>query len=380
MLEEALKRDHPDQGKDVGWRRWSSKENQRRSEEEQSRESISPGFPPNGPRADSLPVDAMRSPQPQLHPTPSNTPASYSTPPPTSTPAPESSRFFKFRLRGASRSPSLGGTHSRSAINSPTTANGLNTSHLTSASLPSLVLPEEQEAAKKEAELNEQLEDQRRKYETLAGEKAALESELESLSQALFEEVIGFLYFKFQANEVLQANKMVATERIKLAEADDELRSTLQEKEALKSALKLIEQENDRLRQHISEKADPASSEDNTERTLLSVKSLEAKLGEMNAQHEQALEMSRQSQSRRSLDSSEEDHTPIEQTESTEHTEHSEDELAEGINESESGDTVTPLAEVPPIPNTTSPPPRVENPWTSFFVKDSNHGLVTHMG
>ena len=36
---------------------------------------------------------------------------------------------------------------------------------------------------------------------------------------------------------------MVATERIKLAEADEELQSTIQEREALKSALKLIEKE-----------------------------------------------------------------------------------------------------------------------------------------
>lgn len=45
---------------------------------------------------------------------------------------------------------------------------------------------------------------------------------------------------------------MVATERIKLAEVDDELRVTIEEKEALKSALKLIERENDRLRHSIA--------------------------------------------------------------------------------------------------------------------------------
>ena len=42
---------------------------------------------------------------------------------------------------------------------------------------------------------------------------------------------------------------MVATERIRLAEVDEELQITRQEKEALRSALKVIEGENTRLRQ-----------------------------------------------------------------------------------------------------------------------------------
>jgi len=41
---------------------------------------------------------------------------------------------------------------------------------------------------------------------------------------------------------------MVATERMRLAELDDELRVTREEKNALRSALKLIEGENGRLR------------------------------------------------------------------------------------------------------------------------------------
>ncbi|KAG5735668.1 hypothetical protein E4T56_gene19, partial [Termitomyces sp. T112] len=53
----------------------------------------------------------------------------------------------------------------------------------------------------------------------------ALEAELESLSQALFEE----------------ANNMVATERIRLADIEEELREAKLEKEALRSALRLLE-------------------------------------------------------------------------------------------------------------------------------------------
>jgi hypothetical protein len=54
-----------------------------------------------------------------------------------------------------------------------------------------LVLPQEAEAeaAKREAELTGLLDEERKKYEVVASEKAALEAELESLSQALFEEV-----------------------------------------------------------------------------------------------------------------------------------------------------------------------------------------------
>jgi hypothetical protein len=176
MLEEALKRD-PDHGRNVGWRRWSSRENQRHSEE-QSREMPQHGLS----RVNSLSSDGTKSPNPPV------SPANAISPPPQSSTPPET-RFFKFRFRGSSRSPSLSqGSHSTvtSIQNSPADA-----SHLTSASLPSLALPHEIEAesSKREAELRTQLERQQKKYEILAGEKADLEGELESLSQALFEEV-----------------------------------------------------------------------------------------------------------------------------------------------------------------------------------------------
>jgi hypothetical protein len=75
--------------------------------------------------------------------------------------------------------------------------------HLTSASLPSLVAspspppplpaapaPVPQPAANNELEeLREQLSTEKRKSEKFAREKSELESEIENLSQALFEEV-----------------------------------------------------------------------------------------------------------------------------------------------------------------------------------------------
>ncbi|KXN81064.1 hypothetical protein AN958_06137 [Leucoagaricus sp. SymC.cos] len=81
-------------------------------------------------------------------------------------------------------------------------------------------------------DLNAELEKERAARKTAEQEKTNLEAELESLSQALFEE----------------ANKMVATERIKLAVTEEELSELRTEKEALKNALRLIEGENHSLR------------------------------------------------------------------------------------------------------------------------------------
>jgi predicted transcriptional regulator len=61
---------------------------------------------------------------------------------------------------------------------------------LTSASLPSLVPP--RPANDELEELRTQLLDEKHKSEKIAREKKELESELENLSQALFEEVRDF--------------------------------------------------------------------------------------------------------------------------------------------------------------------------------------------
>lgn len=79
------------------------------------------------------------------------------------------------------------------------------------------------------------LEAERQALKRAMEDKVNLEGELESLSQALFEE----------------ANKMVAQERIKRAEAEEELGEARAEKDALRAALRLIEA--DRLRASDSE-------------------------------------------------------------------------------------------------------------------------------
>jgi len=89
-----------------------------------------------------------------------------------------------------------------------------------------------EELAKQLAEVKKEVEEERMKKNSVSEEKNRLEGELESLSQALFEE----------------ANKMVASERIKRAETEEELRQTLDEKTALKEALRLLERENGELR------------------------------------------------------------------------------------------------------------------------------------
>jgi chromatin segregation and condensation protein Rec8/ScpA/Scc1 (kleisin family) len=167
---------------------------------------------------------------------------------------------------------------------------------------------------------------------------------------------------------------MVATERIKAAEADEELRSTIEEKEALKSALKLIERENDRLRQSILERADPPSSEDKTERTLLSITSLEGQ--SHNDSINNSLEPQDNSQTSLSEEVSEEDiHTP------KQHAEQGEDE-GSSIQGNTSVEMVTATTEAPSISKSVpSHPPSVSNPWsTTFLSKDFNQGLISSLG
>ncbi|KAJ8507433.1 hypothetical protein ONZ45_g10200 [Pleurotus djamor] len=121
--------------------------------------------------------------------------------------------------------------------------------HLTSPSLPTLPT---QSQLKEMEDLSAELEKERLKAKKALEDKVSLEAELESLSQALFEE----------------ANKMVATERIKRAETEEELREAILEKEALRSALKLIEGENSHLRSnsHSSPILPPSLSSNETVR------------------------------------------------------------------------------------------------------------------
>ncbi|KAJ8489454.1 hypothetical protein ONZ45_g13571 [Pleurotus djamor] len=193
MLEEAL-RHGSGNSKDVGWRRRSGRDS---TPEQGYRHSVDLPIPASASTIDSNP----------------DFPAPGSSTRPAS-PAPsqqENSRFFKFRFSGSS-------------ANSTPPMN-----HLTSPSLPTLPT---QSQLKEMEDLSAELEKERLKAKKALEDKVSLEAELESLSQALFEE----------------ANKMVATERIKRAETEEELREAILEKEALRSALKLIEGENSHLR------------------------------------------------------------------------------------------------------------------------------------
>lgn len=137
------------------------------------------------------------------------------------TPPPPDSRFLnKFRFSRPS-TPSTPGQ-------SPTLSH--------SASTPNLLARTSEDDEQHMKEETERLEQRQKELEALLEKekqaRASLEAELESLSQALFEE----------------ANKMVATERRKRAEIEEELREIVQEKDALKNALRIVEGENMRFR------------------------------------------------------------------------------------------------------------------------------------
>ncbi|KAH8119520.1 hypothetical protein DFH11DRAFT_1686364 [Phellopilus nigrolimitatus] len=231
MLEDALKRESATGSKDVGWRRRSDRPESRQGIRKEQDSTERPPSRQSGGDASSSSVLS----------TPTSEASASSPPPvkPTSPPPPvvHDSRFFRFRFgsSSASTSPNLN-AHAGPASRpqSPTlrkhadVIRDRDASHLTSASLPSLVA----NTNKREEELVAELESERAKYTKVVTEKSTLEQELEGLSQALFEE----------------ANKMVAHERIKCAEIEAELRQIRQEKDALRGAMRIIEQENSRLK------------------------------------------------------------------------------------------------------------------------------------
>ena len=173
MLEDALKRD-PGHSKDVGWRRMSAREqnlkaaadtDRRRSTDSLTSTEYSPTMSQPSPHPDHSPI----------------VPRSATMP----SPAPSTEgRFFRFRFGNGSGASSPRPSSPRlSAGQSPI----LNGSHLTSASLPSLVPPRDLD--RELEELHHQLEAERKAHKAACEAKTALEAELESLSQALFEEV-----------------------------------------------------------------------------------------------------------------------------------------------------------------------------------------------
>lgn len=269
MLEEALKRSDTSGAKEIGWRRWSAREGQQRElriEEERPKSlddgtlnkgaAVPPQTPSSAPSSAAVVSPTLPSPVP---------PPAVVPPAPTS----QESRFFRgFRFASGSGANTPTTRASRSPTRSPSIANGAS-SPLNSPSLPSLIpeslktldtarekekelerQKEKEEREKKLEELTKELEKEKAAKIKATEDKTALEAEIESLSQALFEEVRLFPIpdFNLLLTYFCQANKMVAHERIKRAEAEDELREAKQEKEALRSALKLVEGENGRLR------------------------------------------------------------------------------------------------------------------------------------
>ncbi|THH03120.1 hypothetical protein EW145_g6511 [Phellinidium pouzarii] len=245
MLEDALRREGGALGsKDVGWRRRSDRPDSRQSFRKDESDSAVPSrrgsTSASGSGSSSAAVSASAPTSPVAKPAGSPPPM----PPPPATA--NDTRFFRFRFGSSSASTSPNPNSNANSNGSKNSNSGtppgsatmragtpplrkvVDASHLTSASLPSLVAS----TGKREEELVAELEAERAKYLKVSSEKTTLEQEVEGLSQALFEE----------------ANKMVAHERIKCAEIEEELRQVREEKEALRSAMRVVEQENLRLR------------------------------------------------------------------------------------------------------------------------------------
>ncbi|KAL1752533.1 hypothetical protein FB107DRAFT_277606 [Schizophyllum commune] len=260
MLEEAL-RNNAGAGRDVGWRRAKPQEGDSRHASLDQSQTPSRSASIDG-EASPQPAPSQPAPQPSPAPAPSSESSSAasspSIPAKSPTPAQQESRFFKFRF--GSSSTNLARTASRpetpSAAASPN-PNAPPVQHATSVSLPvgaeaNAVREKELENMLAELERRRaECEKERRAREETLRQKEALEAELESLSQALFEE----------------ANKMVASERIKAAETLEELREAIQEKEALRSALRLIERENRRLRDPDGATSDSDSTSFDTDKS-----------------------------------------------------------------------------------------------------------------
>lgn len=176
MLEDALK--CSSLSKDVGWRR-SSRDTH--SMQPVSSPVTAASLP--GSQSQTMSIDEN-----ETQGTPDSPGSDHDSPAPSPAPTPQpDSRFFRFRFTGSGRSTPTQPPNSPPRASRPQrTSSG----HLTSASLPSLVAP--RPANDELEELRTQLLDEKRNSEKITREKKELESELENLSQALFEEVRGF--------------------------------------------------------------------------------------------------------------------------------------------------------------------------------------------
>ncbi|KAF8517617.1 hypothetical protein JB92DRAFT_2905040 [Gautieria morchelliformis] len=251
MLEEALKRGGGG-GQDVGWRRWSEREGVRRSGSvkeyvQHERPNSSADLQQQQPSVPSRFFNFKTSLQ-RMSSTNTSPTATSASPPYASTQASAStpSLLPSITIPSMSRSespapppvPSITAvatsTASSSRASSPSPTHTARDAQLaTSQSHPlSRSMSQSTQPTPREKELSALLEKERAALNTLASAKTKLEEELESLTQALFEE----------------ANKMVSKANRQLAETEEELRIATEQKEALRGALRIVEGENGALR------------------------------------------------------------------------------------------------------------------------------------
>ncbi|KAG7098054.1 hypothetical protein E1B28_000028 [Marasmius oreades] len=266
MLEEAL-RSSSHNPKDVGWRRSAQTPTTTGS----GSVSIPPSPLPHPASGPTSPTPSSPE-SPRVSMSSSTNPYFTSTTPAPTTPlsataAPSSeSRFFKFRFSSSSSNLSQqqhnnggaatptsphphphGGVHPHSPYqphphshphphphphpHSPYHPHHAHTASSSMSSLHSTTSSHHnhqvEDLEKDVSSLKTQLEKEKAAHQKALSDKSQLEEELESLSQALFEE----------------ANKMVKTERMKRAETEDELKEVREQKQALQSALKVVERE-----------------------------------------------------------------------------------------------------------------------------------------
>lgn len=164
MLEDALKQNFSSQSKDVGWNRTSP-----RTKPESPKSILE--------RSQSLDIPSTARQEPQTASSADVSSSSGTANPDNSL---QDNRFFGFRFSSyTTKSSTRPGTPAGQNSNIPQPP------HLTSPSLPSLTSVKSKEVENLTAELEKEKADRKKIME----EKSALEGELESLSQALFEEV-----------------------------------------------------------------------------------------------------------------------------------------------------------------------------------------------
>jgi hypothetical protein len=185
MLEDALK--SGSLSKDVGWRRSSREVGSLQQAVSTPSPPVSATMPASQSQPQRTSVDEGQTQQGALESPNSDRDSPAASPAPVA--IQNDSRFFRFRFTGSGRStPTQPLAHSPPSTPRPIRSPHPTVGHLTSASLPSLVAPS-QTITNELEDVRGQLLAEKHKSEKIALEKKELESELESLSQALFEEV-----------------------------------------------------------------------------------------------------------------------------------------------------------------------------------------------